>query len=37
MVEPEFNNEYDNIRYALSLLLDHFEREDQLFAPQWIW
>jgi len=37
MVEHKFNNEYDIILHALSLLLDHFEKDDQLFAAQWIW
>jgi len=35
--EHWFNNEYDVILCALSLLLDHFEKDNQLFAPQCIW
>ena len=37
MVEHMFNNEYDIILCALSLFLDHFEEEDQVFAAQCIW
>ena len=32
-----FNNMYNIRLCALSLLLDHFDREDQLFAAQYIW
>jgi len=32
-----FNNKYDVTLCALSLLLDHSKKEDQLFAAQCIW
>jgi len=35
--DQKFNNEYDVILFTLSILLDRFEKEDQLFAPQCIW
>jgi len=36
MVEQKFNNEYDIIRWDVSLLLDRFERGNQVFAAQCI-
>jgi len=35
--EHRFNNKYDIILCTLCLLLDRIDREDQLFAAQWIW
>ena len=35
--EHMFNNKYDIILCAVSLLLDRFEREDQLFEALCIW
>jgi len=37
MTEHKFNKEYDIILCALLLLLDRFEKEDQLFVTQSIW
>jgi len=37
MVEHKFDNEYHVIVFALSSLLDRFEKEDWLFAAQCIW
>jgi len=37
MNELEFQNEWDIILFTLSLLLDRFEKEHQLFAAQCIW
>jgi len=37
MTEHKFNNKSDNILYAVSLLLDQFQREDRVFAAQCIW
>ena len=37
MVEHDLNNMYNIILCALSLLLDRFEKENQLFAAQCIW
>jgi len=37
MVKYKFNNEYEVILCALSLILDCLETEDQLFAAQWTW
>jgi len=37
MVQHKFNNEYDTILCALSILQDRFERDVQLFAPPCIW
>jgi len=36
MVEYKFNNNYDVILCAFALLLEHFEKEEQLFAIQCI-
>jgi len=37
MSEHKFNNEYDVILWTIFLLLDRFEKEDQLFTAQCIW
>jgi len=37
MVEHKFNNNNYSTLFALSLLLDRFEKEDQLFATQCGW
>jgi len=37
MVCHKWNNEYDVSLFTLSLMLEHFEKEDQLFAAQCIW
>jgi len=37
MTEHRFNNKYNVILCALSLLPDRFHMEDQLFAAQYIW
>lgn len=37
MVDPEFNHDYDVILCHLSLLLDQFEKGNQLFTALCIW
>ena len=37
MVLHKFNNDYDVILWAVSALLDRFNKEDKLFAAQCIW
>jgi len=37
MVEHKFHNEYGILLCTVSLVLDHFERDDQLFAAQCVW
>jgi len=37
MNDINFNNKYDMIIFAVSELLDRFEKEDKLFAAQCIW
>jgi len=37
VVELKFDNDYDIILLAFSVLLDRFEQEDQSFAAQCIW
>jgi len=37
MVEHQISNVYDIKRCAVSVLLDSFEKEDQLFAAQCVW
>jgi len=37
MKDLKFNNEYDMIIFTLFKLLDHFEKQDELFAGQFIW
>jgi len=37
MTEHTFNNEHNVILCSVSILLDRFERENQLFAAQCTW
>jgi len=37
MTGQKFNNDYDIIVYAFSLLIQPFKEEDNIFAAQWIW
>jgi len=37
MVEHKFNTNNYSTLFALSLLLDRFEKDDQLFAAQCVW
>jgi len=37
MTDHKFNNEYGSILFALSLPLDHSEKDDLLFAAHCIW